>query len=132
MIEFRNPEELMAPAGFSHLALASGRLVFVAGQTAHQVDGSLKGETLEEQFAAAAANVATALRAAGAGPEHLVWLQIFTTDVDAYTAALRPLGAAYRSVFGAHYPPMGLFGVTRLFDPAALVELMAIAVIPES
>jgi enamine deaminase RidA (YjgF/YER057c/UK114 family) len=132
MIEFRNPEELMAPIGFSHLALASGRLVFVAGQTAHQVDGTLKGETLEEQFAAAAANVVTALRAAGAEPEHMVWLQIFTTDVDAYTHNLRPLGAAYRAAFGAHFPPMGLFGVTRLFDPASLVELMAIAVIPEA
>jgi enamine deaminase RidA (YjgF/YER057c/UK114 family) len=131
MIEFSNPEELMAPKGFSHVALASGRLVFVAGQTAHQVDGTVKGETLEEQFAAAAANVVTALRAAGAGPEHMVWLQIFTTDVDDYAANLRPLGAAYRSAFGSHYPPMGLFGVTRLFDPAAKVELMAIAVIPE-
>jgi enamine deaminase RidA (YjgF/YER057c/UK114 family) len=131
MIEFRNPEELMPPSGFSHLALASGRLVFVAGQTAHQVDGKLKGETLEDQFAAAAANVVTALGAAGAQPEHMVWLQIFTTDVDAYTSSLRSLGAAYRAAFGAHYPPMGLFGVTRLFDPAAKVELMAIAVVPD-
>jgi enamine deaminase RidA (YjgF/YER057c/UK114 family) len=131
MIEFRNPEELMAPSGFSHLALASGRLVFVAGQTAHQVDGKLGGETLVDQFAAAAANVVTALRAAGAQPEHMAWLQIFTTEVDEYTASLRPLGAAYRAAFGPHYPPMGLFGVTRLFDPAAKVELMAIAVIPD-
>jgi enamine deaminase RidA (YjgF/YER057c/UK114 family) len=131
MIEFRNPEELMAPIGFSHLALATGRMVFVAGQTAHQADGTLAGKTIEEQFGAAAANVVTALRAAGAAPEHMVWLQIFTTDVDAYTAALRPIGASYRAAFGAHYPPMGLFGVTRLFDPASLVELMAIAVIPD-
>jgi enamine deaminase RidA (YjgF/YER057c/UK114 family) len=131
MNEMLNPQELMAPIGFSHVALATGRMVFVAGQTAHQVDGTLAGETIEEQFGAAAANVATALRAAGAAPEQMVWLQIFTTDVDAYIAALRPIGAAYRAAFGAHYPPMGLFGVTRLFDPASLVELMAIAVIPD-
>jgi enamine deaminase RidA (YjgF/YER057c/UK114 family) len=48
--------------------------------------------------------------------------------VDAYRAARRPIGAAWRAHFGTHYPPMGLFGVTRLFDPEALVELMGIAV----
>jgi len=130
---FVNPEGLGPPVGFSHVALAApGRLVFLAGQTAHQADGRLEAETLPEQFTAAAANVVTALEAAGARPEHLVWLQIFVVDVDAYIADLKPIGAAWRAYFEAHYPPMGLFGVTRLFDPAALVELMGIAVIPEA
>jgi enamine deaminase RidA (YjgF/YER057c/UK114 family) len=130
--QFLNPPGLAPPVGFSHVALAApGRLVFLAGQTAHQADGRLAGETVTEQFEAAAANVAAALAAAGAAPQHLVWLQIFVVDVDAYRDALRPIGAAWRTHFGAHYPPMGLFGVSRLFDPHALVELMAIAVIPE-
>ncbi|MGH9184521.1 MAG: RidA family protein [Acidimicrobiales bacterium] len=130
---FFNPPELAPPTGFSHVALAGpGRPVFVAGQTAHQADGTLLGATLPEQFAAAARNVVVALAAAGAQPSHVVWMQIFVTDVDAYRAALGPIGAAYRSAFGAHYPPMGLFGVTRLFDADALVELMAIAVIPDA
>ena len=131
--QFLNPAELGPPVGFSHVALpAPGRLVFLAGQTAHQADGRLAGETVVEQFGAAAANVATALAAAGAAPHHLVWLQIFVVDVDAYRAALRPIGAAWREHFGAHYPPMALFGVSRLFDPDALVELMAIAVVPNA
>lgn len=129
--EFLNPAGLAPPVGFSHVALpAPGRLVFLAGQTAHRPDGTLAGTTMTEQFAAAARSVVAALTAAGAAPEHLVWLQIFVTDVDAYRAALRPVGAAYRELFGSHYPPMALFGVARLFDPDALVELMAIAVIP--
>jgi enamine deaminase RidA (YjgF/YER057c/UK114 family) len=130
--QFLNPEGLMAPSGFSHVALpAPGRLVFVAGQTAHQPDGSVAGSTMPEQFAAAAANVVAALEAAGAAPEHIVWLQIFVTDVDAYRAALGPIGAAYRGTFGSHYPAMALFGISRLFDEAAMVELMAIAVVPD-
>ena len=130
--QFLNPEGMAPPAGFSHVALAApGRLVFLAGQTAHQADGSLSGTTLTEQFAAAAANVASALSAAGATPADVVSLQIFTTDVDGYRAESRPIGAAYREVFGPHYPPMALFGVTRLFDPDALVELVATAVIPD-
>jgi enamine deaminase RidA (YjgF/YER057c/UK114 family) len=130
--QFLNPPGLAPPVGFSHVALpAPGRLVFLAGQTAHQADGRLAGETVTEQFEAAVANVAAALAAAGAAPHHLVWLQIFVVDVDAYRDALRPIGAAWRDHFGAHYPPMALFGVSRLFDPQALVELMAIAVVPE-
>jgi enamine deaminase RidA (YjgF/YER057c/UK114 family) len=130
--QFLNPPELAPPVGFSHVAVAArGRLVFLAGETAHQADGTLAGSTLAEQFAAAATNVATALAAAGATPADVVSLQIFTTDVDGYRAGTKAIGAAYREVFGPHYPPMALFGVTRLYDPAALVELVVTAVIPD-
>ncbi len=131
--QFLNPEGLAPPVGFSHAAVAApGRLVFLAGQTAHQADGTLQGSTLAEQFAAAAANVAAALAAAGATPADVVSLQIFTTDVDGYRAQSKAIGAAYRDVFGPHYPPMALFGVARLFDAAALVELVTTAVIPDA
>ncbi len=130
--QFLNPEDLSPPVGFSHVAVAApGRLVFLAGQTAHQADGTLAGSTVAEQFAAAAGAVATALAAAGATPADVVSLQIFTTDVDAYRADTKAIGAAYRQVFGPHYPPMALFGVARLYDPDALVELIATAVIPD-
>ena len=129
---FLNPEGLAPPVGFSHVAVAApGRLVFLAGETAHQADGTLAGSTLPEQFAAAAANVATALAAAGASPGDVVSLQIFTTDVDGYRSQSKAIGAAYRDAFGPHYPPMALFGVTRLFDPDAMVELVVTAVIPD-
>ena len=129
---FLNPEDLAPPVGFSHVAVAApGRLVFLAGETAHQADGTLAGSTLTEQFAAAIANVAVALDAAGATPADVVSLQIFTTDVDGYRAESRTIGTAYRQVFGPHYPPMALFGVARLYDAAVLVELVATAVIPD-
>lgn len=130
--QFVNPDDMMPPVGFSHVAVAApGRLVFLAGQTAHQADGTLAGSTMAEQFAAAAANVASALTAAGATPADVVSMQIFTPDVEAYQAQSKAIGAAYRQVFGPHYPPMALFGVTRLYDPAALVELVVTAVIPD-
>jgi enamine deaminase RidA (YjgF/YER057c/UK114 family) len=130
--QFLNPEGLAPPVGFSHVAVAApGRLVFLAGETAHQADGTLPGSTLPEQFAAAAENVVAALVAAGATPADVVSMQIFTTDVDGYRAETKAIGAAYRAVFGPHYPPMALFGVTRLYDPDALVELVVTAVIPD-
>jgi enamine deaminase RidA (YjgF/YER057c/UK114 family) len=130
--QFLNPEGMMPPVGFSYVAVAApGRLVFLAGQTAHQADGSVAGSTMAEQFAAAAANVAAALAAAGATPADVVSMQIFTSDVEAYRSQSKAIGAAYRDVFGPHYPPMALFGVTRLYDPAAWVELVVTAVIPD-
>jgi enamine deaminase RidA (YjgF/YER057c/UK114 family) len=127
-----NPQGLAAPVGFSHaLVAAPGRLVFLGGQTAHGSDGELLGETMVEQFEAAAANLATALAAAGGRPEHLVSLHIYVTDAEVYRSALGPIGDAYRRHLGRHYPATALFEVAGLFDPRASVELVGIAVLPE-
>lgn len=126
-----NPPGLLPPTGFSHAVVATpGRTVHFGGQTGHRGDGSLP-DGLVAQFDRAAANLATALAAVDAGPGHLVSLQVFVTDAEAYRANLRPLGEAYRRHLGRHYPAMALFEVTRLFDADALVELVAVAVLPD-
>jgi enamine deaminase RidA (YjgF/YER057c/UK114 family) len=116
-----NSPDLPEPVGFSHAVLA-GNTVYLAGQIGD-------GETIAEQFDTAAANLITALQAAGGEPTDLVWLQVFVTDIPEYKASLPALGRAWRQHFGRHYPAMGLFGVTELFEPAAKVELMGIAVL---
>ena len=128
MSELINAPELAAPTGFSH-AVRAGDTVYLAGQTASAPDGSIVGETIVEQFDVAAGNLMTALRAAGGGPEDLVSLQVFVTAVAEYKQSLMALGRVWRAHFGRRYPAMGLFGVTELFDPAAKVELMGVAVL---
>lgn len=129
--QFVNPEELGRPTGFSHAVVAApGRVVFLAGQIAPGPPSALAAMGLVGQFGGAAGCLATALEAAGGQREDLTWLQIFVTDPGAYTHALKDIGAAWREVFGRHYPAMGLFGVTGLFVAEARVELMGIAVIP--
>jgi enamine deaminase RidA (YjgF/YER057c/UK114 family) len=126
-----NPADLSPPSGFSHAVVAApGRTVYLGGQTAHGPDGSLQGETVVEQFDAAAANVVRALSAVWAGPEHLVSMHIYVTDATAYRHALGRLGPIYRRHFGRHYPAIALFEVTGLFDPRARVELVCVAMIP--
>lgn len=126
-----NPAELPDPVGFSHAVVAApGRTIYLGGQAGHDGDGKLVGPGVIEQFAQAAANVMTALRATGGEAEHIVSVQIFVTDVAAYRGALSQLGKVYRTHFGSHYPATALFGVTELFDPDALVELVCVAVIP--
>jgi len=119
-----NAPELGEPSGFSHAVVASGRTVHLAGQIG-------AGTTIAEQFDSAAANMLVALRAADGEPESLVSLQIFVTDVAGYKASTREIGQAWRKHFGRHYPAMGLFGVTELFEPEARVELMGVAVLPD-
>lgn len=122
--------ELARPVGYAHAVVAGpGRLVHLGGQTALDAAGEIVGEDLPAQLDVAAGNVVAALRAAGGIPTDLVSMQIFVTDVAAYRARLAELGAIWQRHFGRHYPATGLFGVTRLFDEEALVELMAVAVV---
>lgn len=122
-----NPEGMAPAVGFSHGVLgAGGRLLRIAGQTGHHSDGSID-PGLVGQFAQACRSVARVIEVAGGTPEDLLSLTIYTTDVGGYREDLGPIGAAYREVFGRHYPAMALFGVSELFDPEAMVELVAVA-----
>jgi enamine deaminase RidA (YjgF/YER057c/UK114 family) len=121
---------LAPPTGFAHAVVAApGRTIYLGGQTAQGPDGTIQGVTIVEQFDQAARNLLVALRAAGGEPDDLVSLQVFVTNLAAYRLALAALGTVWRQHFGRRYPAMALIGVTELFDPRALVELVGIAVI---
>lgn len=124
-----NPDDLTPPYGFSHGALAtSGRTLYVAGQTGHHPDLSID-EGLVDQFAVACRSVARVIEEAGGEPGDLVSLTIYTTELNSYRENLGEIGAAYRQVFGRHFPPMALIGVAELFDARSVVELVGVAVI---
>jgi enamine deaminase RidA (YjgF/YER057c/UK114 family) len=114
---------LPEPVGYAHAVVtAPGPAVYLGGQIG-------PGETLVEQFDAAAANLVAALRAAGGEPEDLVSLVVYATDLDEYRASLSDLGEVWRRHFGRRYPAMALVGVSALLDPMARVELMGVAVV---
>jgi enamine deaminase RidA (YjgF/YER057c/UK114 family) len=124
--------ELAPPSGFAHAVVAApGRAVYLGGQIGADRRGQVAASGLVEQFDLALANLVTALRAAGGEPEHLVWMQIFVTDAAAYRSELEAVGRAWRGRLGRHYVATALLEVEGLFDTAAMVELMGIAVIPE-
>ena len=127
MVENVNPPELGPAVGFSHATRAAG-FVFLGGQIGSDRSGRIvEPGDIGAQFARAIRNVGVALRAAGSSPERAVKLTYFVTDVDAYRAALKEIGAAYREVFGRHFPATSLFGVARLFDSDAMVEIECVA-----
>ncbi len=126
---FFDPEGVARPVGFSYGALpAEGTTLHIAGITGQHEDGSI-AKSLVDQFRDACESVARVIDEAGGDPEDMVSMIIFTSEIDGYRSNLEPIGEAYRSVFGRHYPPMALLGVSALLDPRAAVELVCVAVV---
>ncbi|KZB87372.1 RidA family protein [Amycolatopsis regifaucium] len=124
-----NPPELGRPSGFSHAVTASGRFVFLAGQTALDEDNRIVGDGVVEQFERALTNLLTALRAAGGQPSDLCSVTIYIVDMDDYRAHAREIGAVWKRLAGTEYPAMAGIGVSRLWDVEALVEVQGFAVV---
>ena len=125
-----NPVELGAPRGYSNgLLYAHGSILFVAGQVAWNAHQQIVSDDFIDQFTCALGNVMTVVREAGGAAESIGRLTIYVTDKDEYSADLKAVGAAYRSVMGRHYPAMTLVEVAGLLEPGAKVEIEATAVI---
>jgi enamine deaminase RidA (YjgF/YER057c/UK114 family) len=123
-----NPAELAPARGYSHATVA-GDTVWVGGQVGSDQTGNIvEPGDVTAQFARAIRNVAIALKAAGCEPEDTVKLTYYVSDLEVYRNHLSAIGAAYRDVFGRHYPASTLIEVRSLFDPNALVEIDAVAV----
>ncbi len=125
-----NPPELARPSGFSHAVVASGRTVYLAGQTALDSSGAVVGGGIVGQFEQALGNLLVALAAAGGTPDRLVKLTIYIVDMDDYRDHAKEIGTVWRRLVGRTYPATAGIGVSRLWDPTALVELEAVAVLP--
>jgi len=129
-LKFVNPPELARPSGFSHAAVGSGRVVFLAGQTALDAEGRIVGDGVVEQFEKALSNLLVALAAAGGKPGDLASLTIYIVDMDDYRTHARDIGAVWKRLVGTDYPAMAGIGISRLWDVEAVVEVQGFAVLP--
>ena len=129
-VERINPAELARPSGFSHaVAVTGSRMVFLAGQVGMDRTGTVVSGGVVAQFERALANLLTALGAAGGQPSDLASLTIYIVDLADYQAHGKQIGAVWRRLVGTEYPATAGVGVTRLWDPEALVELQGIAAV---
>lgn len=130
-IERVNPATLYPADGFAHaIAATGGRTVYVGGQVASDLDGTILAPgDYEKQGDIAMRNVALALAAAGASVDDLVQLNVYVVDgtPDHQKQALAGLASA-ASELGMRRTTMKVLGVQALGSPEALVEYDGIAV----
>jgi enamine deaminase RidA (YjgF/YER057c/UK114 family) len=124
------PEGWPRPRGYSNGVAAEGRTLYVAGQIGWDTEGKFPDPTFAAQFRKALENTLAVLKAGGAGPEHVVRMTWFITDKVAYMTSLKEIGAAWRDLFGQHYPAMAVVVVSALIEDEAKVEIETTAVIP--
>ena len=126
-----NPPTLAPSVGFSHgILVTGGRLLFLAGQTGSNAEGQIMAPgDLVAQYEQTLRNLQTVVETAGGRMQDITKLNIFIRDRDDYLAHLKPLGIVHRAFFGAYYPAMALFEVSRFFQNETLVEIEGFAVI---
>src|SRR6476619_4911220 len=96
----------------------AGPHVWVAGAVGQAVDGSIPPDVVD-QFDIALKVIDKCLKAAGAGPEHVVKVQVFMTDITE-RPKINPRRIAY---FGEHLPASTLVEVKGLVDSRMQVEI---------
>ncbi|HEY5711584.1 MAG TPA: RidA family protein [Allosphingosinicella sp.] len=126
-----NPPGWPRPKGYANGVSARGRTIVTAGVIGWNAEEKIERDDLAGQFRQVLANILDILAEDGAGPEHLVRMTWYVTDLAEYRASLKEIGAAYRDLIGRHYPAMAVVGVTGLVEPRAKIEIEAMAVVPE-
>ena len=111
--------------GYSR-AVRIGQMVAVSGSAAVDADGALVGEgNAYLQAQQCIKVIEDALGQAGAGLADVIRTRTFVTDIELWPEIAR----AHREAFGDVMPATSMVEVSRLIDPAMLVEIEADAIV---
>jgi enamine deaminase RidA (YjgF/YER057c/UK114 family) len=127
-----NSPRLPKPNGYSHVVeIGSGRTMYISGQVALDHGGNVVGlGDFRAQAEQVFANLNEALQAVEANFGHVVKLTFFVTELTPETLAiLREVRD--RHIDPAHAPASSLVQVAGLFRRELVVEIEAIAVVPD-
>lgn len=129
--ELIDPAGLEAPVGYAHVAkITGGTVVHVAGQAPFNEKGEVVGKgDFVAQFTQVMNNLKKAIEAVGGRPNQYAVLTIYISNLESYWSNKKPLGTAYRTVFGRYFPAITLVEVKRLYNPDCMIEISGVAVI---
>jgi enamine deaminase RidA (YjgF/YER057c/UK114 family) len=129
---FLNPEGLHRNPAFSQVVAISGptRTVYVGGQNAVDSTGTIVGKTdIGVQAGQVARNLQLALSGADARVEHIVKWTVYVV----HGQPLGPAMGAFQQALGPmpNPPAISVLYVSALAHPDFLLEVEAVAVVPE-
>ncbi len=130
-IRLIQPEGWAPAKGYANGIAARGTQIFVGGQIGWNAQQQFETDDFIEQVRQTLRNVADVLRAAGAGPEHMVRMTWYVIDRVEYNSRLKELGGVYRDVMGKNFPAMTCVQVAALMEARAKVEIEVTAVLPD-
>lgn len=120
-------ENAPAAVGAYSQAIRGNNLVFVSGQLGLVPDTkAFAGETVAAQTAQALTNMAAILAAAGTDMAHVVKVTVLLADI----ASFKEMNDVY-STFFPHNPPARAAFAVKDLPLGGLVEIEAIAVLPD-
>jgi reactive intermediate/imine deaminase len=106
-----------------------GKLIFCAGQVALDADGNIVGAgDIESQTRQVMENLKLALKEAGATFDDVVKITNYITDAESFSK----MAGVRQEYLTEPYPASTLIEVEALIYPELLIEIEAIAVVPES
>lgn len=109
--------------GYSR-AVKSGNIIAVTGTVGIGADGRYS-PSLKDQTARSLEIILAALKALGAGPEHVIRTRMYTTQIEKW----EEIAAVHGKIFGEIRPATTMLGVSKLIDAEALIEIEADAVV---
>ena len=119
---------LPAPVGPYSPGMGFERLVFVSGQGGVDPKRGTLAPDVEAQTEQCLRNIRTILEAAGSGLQHVLRCGVFLVDMREF----QQMNAVYARMFGDHRPARTTVQVSGLPGDGLLVEIDAVAYIPEN
>jgi enamine deaminase RidA (YjgF/YER057c/UK114 family) len=134
-VTYVNPPNAPPVQGmYSHVArMAPGEIAFIAGQLAIDAKGNPVGVgDLSAQVSQVFENLGLILKDLGADFEQVVQFTTYLTSADSIPTWMSARSALFPKLFpGGKYPPNTLLVIDRLVKPEFMLEIEAIARIPD-
>ncbi len=121
------PDNWLPAKGYSNGVLAKDGTLHIGGQIGWDANKKFVTGGFIGQMKQALRNIVEIVEAAGGEVTDVTRLTWFVTDKSEYLAKQSEVGAAYREVFGKHFPAMSMIIVADLVEDEAVVEIEATA-----